>query len=1173
MQTAQLLKRNLAYYWRTNLAVVAGVATAVAVLAGALLVGDSVRGSLRDLFLQRLGNTDQVITSTGFFREQLATEIQKHEQFAAGRFAATVPLIALEGTVTHEASKRIGSRVRVYGVDERFWNFHGRENRAPVNREILVSPGLARELGSSAGDALLLRVQKPSEIPVESLHSKKEDLGRTLRLTIRETLSSEALGEFSLQPQQSETRAVFVPMKLIQSELEQESKANLILVDDEPISEAESGNQVRRVEMLGPILKATASLEDYGIKLRALPEQQELSIESSAGFIPEALAENVKRASGQPTSSYLSYLINSIRKDDGREIPYSIVTGVTRERFELMQHDAPEHRVGCDVSDEKARGATANLPSIMLNEWAGSDLQVKVNERVTLDYYVWLEQGKLATRSAVFRVACIIPMKGLAADRDLVPDYPGITESETLGDWDPPFPIDLKRVRPQDEEYWENYRTTPKGFIPLPVGQDLWQNRFGKLTSLRISPSRGQTLAQTHQAFERSLRETLHPLQAGFSVLPVREQGLQASRGATNFGEYFLYFSFFLVISALLLTALFFKLGVEQRLREIGTLQAIGFPASLVRRLFLLEGLVLAVVGSLVGLLGALAYGQLLVTGLSTWWVEAVGTTMLKLNVTPLSLLLGALGGVVAALACIVWTLRQLGKESTRSLLSGTMAADAGTRKSSQTRMETRNLSDVERTSGRRTVSESTGLGGSLPPRLLIAFVLTLLGLLLLLLASLQVVGQTPGFFGGGVLLLTAFLGYQSAWLRTDSGRSIIGTGWWPVTRLGFRNATNRPGRSVLCIALIASAAFIIVSVDAFRRSSGAEVLDRKSGNGGFPLLAESLLPLVHDPNSPEGREALNLVADNSSALSQVTFTRFRVRPGDDASCLNLYQPRNPRIIAPTNVFIQANRFAFATTLGDSAEEKENPWLLLNHEFSDGAIPVIGDANSMTYVMHLKMGEDLVLNSESGPVRLRLVGTLSDSVFQSELLMAEQNFLRLFPDQEGYRFFLIDTPSGEASEIASSLEDRLGDFGFDVVSTSERLSNFHRVENTYLSTFQMLGGLGLLLGTLGLAAVLLRNVLERRRELALLRAVGYNSSHFTLMVVAENAFLLFSGLVIGTVCALLAIAPVFFERGGRLPNVSLGLLLLAVLISGLIASLVATWAALRSPLLPALRAE
>src|SRR5216110_907704 len=71
MKATTLVLRGLTYYWRTNVAVVAGVATAVAVLAGALLVGDSVRGSLRDLVLQRLGRTDRVLVSSGFFREAL----------------------------------------------------------------------------------------------------------------------------------------------------------------------------------------------------------------------------------------------------------------------------------------------------------------------------------------------------------------------------------------------------------------------------------------------------------------------------------------------------------------------------------------------------------------------------------------------------------------------------------------------------------------------------------------------------------------------------------------------------------------------------------------------------------------------------------------------------------------------------------------------------------------------------------------------------------------------------------------------------------------------------------------------------------------------------------------------------------------------------------------------
>jgi putative ABC transport system permease protein len=1160
MRTGQLLKRNLTYYWQTNLAVITGVAIAVAVLAGALLVGDSVRASLRDLFIGRLGNTDYIITANGFFREQLAADMKSDPAFANAGLASTCPLITLEGTVTHETTRRVVSGVRVYAVDERFWAFHSRQNQPQTDREIYVSDGLARELGGHTGDSLVLRVQKPSTIPIESLHSKKEDLGKSLRLMMRDPLSSEALGEFSLQAQQGATPAVFVSLKMLQKELEQEGKVNLILIDEVP-----GKNPSAQTSALYKILKDVGSFEDYGIKLRVLSDREALSVESVAGLVPDTLAESIQQAAQSARTGgawpYLSYLVNGIRRDDGRTIPYSIVTSVEDKMLEYLQHDELGHRTGCDATVPAGMGRdskTAHLPPLILNQWAASDLNATLGERVTLDYYVWLEEGRLVTRSTEFRVACVIPMTGLAADRDLVPDYPGITEAETFSEWDPPFPIDLNRIRPQDEDYWKKFRTTPKAFVPLGVGQKLWQSRFGKLTSLRVLPRREQTFTDAETAFKQSLKQTLEPTR-GFSILPVRAQGNEASRGATDFGEYFLYFSFFLVVAALLLTALFFKLGIEQRLREIGVLQAIGFPARRVRNLFLLEGAILSVIGSLIGLIGAVAYAQLLMKALTTWWVDAVGTTLLKLHVSPASLLVGAIGGVVATVICILWTLWRLRVKSTRSLLAGTVE-DVKTRGRGDT--ETWRRGDTEKTSPRLRVSAS--------PRLFIAIGLTTLGAALLVAASRGYIGQTAGFFGGGVLLLAALLCYVSAWLRRDRGKSISGSGWWSVSRLGFRNTTHRPGRSVLCIALIASAAFIIVSVDAFRRRDGAALLDERSGSGGFPLLAESLLPLVHDPNTPEGREALNL----ATVESQVTFARFRVRPGDDASCLNLYQPRNPRIIAAAEDFIQADRFSFSNSLATTNEEKNNPWLLLNHEFADGAVPVIADANSMTYVLHLKLGDDFLLNRSSGPVRLRVVGSLSDSILQSEFLMSEKNFLRLFPEQEGYRFFLIDTPSPERSpEIAAALEDRLSDFGFDVQSTAERLANFHRVENTYLSTFQMLGGLGLLLGTLGLAAVLLRNVLERRRELALLRAVGYNSSHFTLMVVAENAWLLFCGLVTGTVCALLAIAPAFLERGGRLPNISLGFLLLAVLISGLIASLVATWAALRSPLLPALRAE
>src|SRR5882724_930681 len=169
MQTTQLIKRNLAYYWRTNLAVVFGVATSVAVLAGALLDGDSVKASLRDLFLQRLGKTDYVISSTAFFRERLANDIQSHKQFVSKGFGEACPLIEIVGTVTREVDGSRAGEVRVYGVDERFWQFHGRAGKlTPQNREAFLSDALARELGGLTGDTLLLRIEKPSAIPLRS---------------------------------------------------------------------------------------------------------------------------------------------------------------------------------------------------------------------------------------------------------------------------------------------------------------------------------------------------------------------------------------------------------------------------------------------------------------------------------------------------------------------------------------------------------------------------------------------------------------------------------------------------------------------------------------------------------------------------------------------------------------------------------------------------------------------------------------------------------------------------------------------------------------------------------------------------------------------------------------------------------------------------------------------
>ena len=76
MTSIHFVIRSASHHWRTNLAVVLGVGAAVSVLAGALLVGESVRASLRDLAVGRLGRTEHVVATRAFFRGGLAEDIR-----------------------------------------------------------------------------------------------------------------------------------------------------------------------------------------------------------------------------------------------------------------------------------------------------------------------------------------------------------------------------------------------------------------------------------------------------------------------------------------------------------------------------------------------------------------------------------------------------------------------------------------------------------------------------------------------------------------------------------------------------------------------------------------------------------------------------------------------------------------------------------------------------------------------------------------------------------------------------------------------------------------------------------------------------------------------------------------------------------------------------------------
>jgi ABC-type antimicrobial peptide transport system permease subunit len=280
-----------------------------------------------------------------------------------------------------------------------------------------------------------------------------------------------------------------------------------------------------------------------------------------------------------------------------------------------------------------------------------------------------------------------------------------------------------------------------------------------------------------------------------------------------------------------------------------------------------------------------------------------------------------------------------------------------------------------------------------------------------------------------------------------------------------------------------------------------------------------------------------------------------------------------PRLLGVDPRFLR-DRGAFLFTQSVDKTDARDIWGLLDRQEPDGTIPVIGDVNTVVWSLDKKLGDTLSYTDGQGKtVHLRIVALLANSVLQGSLILSESHFTRLFPSHSGYQVFLIDAPSKVAPTVSATLTRGLEDVGLSVTPTAERLAAFNTVENTYLSIFAALGGLGLLLGSAGLGVIVLRNVLERRGELALLRAVGLNHRALHRLVFSEHALLLSLGLLVGTASALVAVLPALRSPGANVPYASLALTLLAVFVSGFAWTWAAAAFALRGPLLDALRNE
>lgn len=1127
MNRGRLILRNLVWFRATHLGVLLGVVVGAAVLTGALIIGESVRRSLREQAEQRIGRTDLALASgERFFEESLAERLAA--ELASDELVPLVaPAIDLRGVASADGGSRRALDVAVLGVDNRFFRLAPTNDAIPAPGkgrifldpspvktipppgigEVYLNPRLAEQLDAQVGDRVVLRVEPPSAVPREAILSGSDDGVQALTLEVARILHPDEFGNFDLTAGQIPRHNAFVSLADLQERLELEGQANLCLIG--------GGSSLTEADLA---LRKVWTLDDVGLYVHELETSDDREMLSARVFFDAAVRQAIDELDRSVTGIF-TYLASEFTVGE-RSAPYSLIAALGP----LGQTEAP-----ADAAWRALVPSGMSHDEIVINRWLAEDLEASAGDALTLRFPVLQPGGELQTTTVPLRVRDVVPIEGLAADRELMPSFPGIADSESCQDWDPGVPIDLDKIRDRDEEWWDERGGTPKAFVTLAAGQKWWgSDRFGSLTAVRFAPS-------PTDPFPAALRAALDPAELGLSFRDVRTPALAASSPATDFGGLFLGLSFFLVGAAFLLVGLLFSLGILQRASEVGTLLAVGIPPRVLTRILVLEAAILAVIGSTLGAQLAPFYARAILAGLDSNWAGAVANATLEFHAsTPTLLNGGAIAFAVAVIAAWI-TLRGRVRQPAVELLRQRAGVESD-----------------DPTKARRARRRSAVIG--------IAFAL---GAIALVIVSL--VGPAPNrpaaSFGAGTLaLIAALAGCRFALLRRESSNAFRSLG-----ALAWSNAARRPSRSLATIALLAIGAFLVIVVGAHRKGAPEDPTLRTSGTGGFELLGRSSLAFVPDRSSATNEVAFPFGLRAPEGVSVIS---MRVHEGDDASCLNLHRPQEPRLLGVHFASLEErDAFSFAR----SAAHDGNPWTLLAPIAADGAIPAIGDEASLLWSLKVGIGDTIPYVDERGnEFEVQIVGSLAGSILQGNLLIDDAHFRERFPSETGHRMFLVDTPPADAPALAAEWMRTHEELGLELVSTSARLEELAQVQNTYLLVFQLLGGLGLLLGSVGLGVVVLRNVTERRGELAVLAAVGFPAARVRRALMIEHAALLLLGTASGAIGALVAVVAMLPSIPGGFPVTPVLLLLAAMLGSGFLWVALASRFAARAPLLDTL---
>ena len=612
--------KSFKYYQKANILIALGVAISAAVITGGLIIGDSVTHSLEQITSYRLGSTSHVITSADrYFSQQVVTEMSNSLEVA--------PVLISEGVVVSGGGEYRANRVQVLGIDPSFAKISGTGLYSGLAKnEIVISESLAEKMKVKVGDNILVRIKKASLIPQNAPFVSGEETTVSYRANIKAIAGKKDLGRFSLKNSQTAPYNLFLPLDRINELMGFEGKANRLLIN----------SLLSGKELLG-LFKQAWKPVDANLLARHIQQTGETEVYSERVFLEDAISNKLLGVHG--ANGILTYFVNSLAntQDNGLGAPYSFVSTLPDSVLQANE--------------------------VIINQWLADDLKAKKGAFLQLAYFTIGPLRQLKIDSAVFQVKEVIPMQGKFGDPTLMPFLPGMSDAGDCDEWEAGIPIDLEKIRDKDEAYWDKFKGTPKAFIARSKALELWANRFGNYTAVRFN-------AQDFDAQKLDLffKDHIMPESLGFYVDAVKENGLKAAQNGVDFSQLFIGLSFFILVAAIMLASLLYLLHLENRYPQIGTLSTLGYKHQKIKNLFLVEGVMIALVGSLLGLVLAVFYTKMVFRALNTLWFDIVRTNVLEIFIAPETLLVGFVISGLLSVLVISLTINKKLKQQTSAI-------------------------------------------------------------------------------------------------------------------------------------------------------------------------------------------------------------------------------------------------------------------------------------------------------------------------------------------------------------------------------------------------------------------------------------------------------------------------------------------------------------------------